>query len=377
MSVIRVADHGIVCASRKGTQRQSLCFPLICVSPAGRWLCAFRAAPAKTPNKGQHVLLTWSDDRGKSWHEPVERFVPFKVNGRAGRIRGAALTAAKDRLLAALCWVDYSDPDAPFFNPETEGLLDTKILLAHSDDRGVSWSEPTVLETPAYPVPTPLTGPILCLANGDLVCHFELNKHYNDLQPWQHSSVMMFSSDGGMTWGRPTTVAHDPSNRFFYWDQRPSVLKDGRLFDVFWTFDRQTARYINIHARQSTDSGRTWSEIWDTGVPGQPAPVRELLDGNLIMVYVDRTRDTMIKARLSPDGGRRWPDESESVLYSGARKSETDSKSSMQDAWTEMAKFATGLPDTAPAGDDAVLVVYYAGTHPDLTSIEWLKLTCK
>jgi hypothetical protein len=96
----------------------------------------------------------------------------------------------------------------------------------------------------------------------------ELNKAYYDTSVWRHSSVLMFSKDGGRSWPEHAITGHDPENRVFYWDQRPGVLRDGVLLDLFWTYDNRSAAYLNIHARESRDCGSTWSAMWDTGVPG-------------------------------------------------------------------------------------------------------------
>ncbi len=112
---------------------------------------------------------------------------------------------------------------------------------------------------------------------------------------------MMFSKDGGKTWLEHIITSSDPENRIFYWDQRPGVLADGSILDLFWTYDNHKAKYLNIHARESRDAGRTWSQLWDTGVPGQPAPVVSLGNAQLAMVYVDRTRAPAIRCRTGCD----------------------------------------------------------------------------
>ncbi|MBI4025498.1 MAG: hypothetical protein HY360_10995 [Verrucomicrobia bacterium] len=161
---------------------------------------------------------------------------------------------------------------------------------------------------------------------------------------------------------------------FFYWDQRPGVLANGRILDAFWTFDRKTAVYLNIHARESRDNGRTWSEMWDAGIPGQPAPPVSLPDGRIALVYMDRTKAPALKLRLSSDGGRSWPKETEMVLYEAKLPTQTWDKKSMQDAWSEMGKFSVGLPATATTRNGDVLIVYYAGTHTNQTGIEWVRV---
>lgn len=372
---MKIVARGLVFAGEKGTDHQSCAFASIAALPGGRWLCGFRAAPTKGATTGQHALITWSDHEGRSWRRPLRPFAPPPIDGRPGLFRAAYLTALGGaRVLATLLWVDHSDPSLPFFNEETEGLLDTRIFLSQSADAGATWSAPLLMDTSPFNVPTPLTGPVLVLPNGEWACQFELNKHYYDTAVWRHSSLMMFSRDEGKSWPEHAIVSNDPENRVFYWDQRPGVLADGSILDVFWTYDNQAAVYLNIHARRSADNGRTWSEIWDTHVPGQPAPPVSLRDGRIAMVYVDRTGSPAIKLRVSDDGGRTWPPSSETILYQAALSTQTERKGSMQDAWAEMAKFSVGLPATAMLADGDLLVVYYAGPETDHTSIEWVRL---
>ena len=274
--------------------------------------------------------------------------MPFggvSVEGKAGIFRAAGLTPlGGDRVLATLMWVDSSDASLPFFNEETEGLLNTLIFFSISDDQGEHWSAPERMDTRPFEVPTPITGPVLRLSEDRWGCQFELNKHYYDRSVWRQRSVMMFSEDGGKTWPEHVYVSGDPGNRIFYWDQRPGVLADGRILDVFWTYDTAEAVYLNTHACESRDQGRTWSAMWDTGVPGQPAAPVSLPDGSVVMAYVDRTAAPIIKARVSCDGGRSWLDEGEVVVYDSEIESQIWDKSSMDDAWAEMEAYSVGLP---------------------------------
>src|SRR3989304_5479958 len=145
---MRIVERGCVFKRREGSAYQSCTFPQIAVLPSGRWLCSFRAAPAKAATRDNHVLLTWSDDEGRSWSEPIEPFTAPQEGGRPGMLRLAALTPLEGRqVLAALCWVDHSAPDLPLFNEKTEGVLDTLILLAKSSDMGQTWSLPVFVDT--------------------------------------------------------------------------------------------------------------------------------------------------------------------------------------------------------------------------------------
>jgi Neuraminidase (sialidase) len=372
---MKVIDRGTVFAGEVGTDHQSCCFPAICALPGGRWLCGCRAAPTKSATTGQHVLLTWSDDEGKTWSKPLSPFVPPHIDGNPGLFRYVALTAlGGNQVLAMLYWVNHSDPSLPFFNEETEGILDSRLFLAKSEDAGLTWSEPKLVDTSPFNVPVAITGPVLILSNGAWACQFELNKAYYDTSVWRHSSVLMFSQDQGQSWPKHAITSNDPENRVFYWDQRPGVLADGTVLDVFWTYDNQAATYLNIHARESMDNGCTWSQLWDAGVPGQPAQPVSLPDGRIAMVYVDRTGPPAIKMRISSDKGRTWRESGEVVIHQAGSGSQTWNKGSMQDAWAEMGKFSTGLPATSPLQNGQILVVYYAGPDTDRTDIRWARL---
>lgn len=365
-------DEGLVFQASVGTDRQSATFPLACVTRSGRWWVAFRAAPTKLKNEGQHVLLTWSDDQGRSWHDPIEPFTSPQIDGKPGLLRFGGLTeVGEGRLIAVVNWVDHSNPELPYFDEATEALLDTRIFLSFSDDAGRTWSPLRVADTAPFNVPTPLTGPILMLPDGEWLCQFELNKAVGDPEPWKHASIFLFSKDEGRTWPRHTVAAQDPEGRVFYWDQRASVLPDGRLLDFFWTFDREKAVYLNIHARESRDAGRTWSDLSDTGVPGQPGPAFTLGDGALAMPYVDRTGAPAIRVRRSEDGGRHWPEDSVLTVYASQGVSQTREKQTMGDAWSEMYDFSVGLPHAARLPGGGALVVYYAGPKTDATGIRW------
>lgn len=370
-----VEDSGEIFSGRPGGPISSATFPLACVSRSGRWLCAFRGAPAKVPNAGQHVMLTWSDDCGKTWRDPFAPFSPPMLDGKPGLFRFAGLTRLHGgRIMAAINWVDHADPAAPYFNETTEGLLDTRVFTSISQDDGATWSTPRPVDTRPFTVPTPLTGAIVRFEDDELACPIELNKPYGDTLPWEHASVLLFSTDGGKTWPRHSVVTKDPENRIFYWDQRASLLPDGRLFVVFWTYDREKSTYLNIHTRFSDDHGHSWTALRDTGVAGQPGPVFALEDGELVMPVVDRSGPTKITVRKSEDKGISWPDEDVVVVYDSEATTQTREKSSMQDAWAEMGAFSVGLPHAAPLPGGGALLVYYAGRETDATGIRWAKI---
>ncbi|MCM8759212.1 MAG: glycoside hydrolase [Candidatus Omnitrophica bacterium] len=373
---MEIIDRGIAIKGEKGTDYQSCLFPGFCVLPSGRWLVSCRAAPARNNNWNQRVFLSYSDDEGKSWSEPFAPFQPAEVKGKIGVFRGAYLTSlGGSEVFAALHWIDYTDPDLPVFNEKTEGVLDCLIFVSRSFDNGMSWSKPELIDTsPYFNWPVPITGPALYIEPDCLALQFELNKPYYETSPWHHASVLLFSHDRGKTWKQPIIVAKDPENKIFYWDQRPGVLSDGSILDVFWTYNNENCSYLNIHARYSPDKGKTWSEIWDTGVPGQPGHPVSLRDGKIAMPFIQRDGFPVIKMRISSDNGRTWQENTEIIVYNSADKFSHSERKSMKDTWSEFNKFTTGWPITAKTKNSDIIVAYYNGPHPDHTNIEWVRI---
>ena len=74
-----VIDRGVVYPGGSSGTRQSCCFPGVCVLPGGRWVVSFRAASTKEGMHDQHLLITWSDDEGQNWSEPIEPFSPMQI----------------------------------------------------------------------------------------------------------------------------------------------------------------------------------------------------------------------------------------------------------------------------------------------------------
>jgi len=370
----RIVKAGMVYAG-KSPDRASCCFPRICVC-GKRWLCVFRAAPAKEQSRGQQTLLTWSDDEGATWTEPAAPFPPMAHEGAPGVFREAGLSEVRPgELLATLWWVDYSDPDLPLFNWETEGLLGSRIFVSESPDAGRTWKTPRPVRTGPFTGPTPPAGHVI-VAGGCLALGFEEYKPYRQEGDWRHCSAMMLSADGGWTWDRHVVVGHDPAGRMFYWDQRACAVGGEDVFVVFDTFEKGAGTRPTIHARRSFGGLAGWSELWDTGVAGQPGYPLELPDGRITLVVNDRGEDPGIKLRWSEDGGRTFPGHTGFTVYAPARPGKQSmERANLQDVMAELNTLAVfGYPcqRLLPNGD--ILISYYAGATPDTTRVFWARV---
>jgi len=366
---MRIIRKGFVTKPEEDENYKSNAFPCIVKLPSGRWLAGFKAAKKKGDCDLQHAVMAWSDDEGRTWSRPHEPLKLPDVDGVEGQSRILYfLPLGGSRVLMLLNWVDSSDTSEPYYDPNTEGLKDTRIFYCFSEDEGMTWSDAQLMCTDPVKDPVPLTGAPFMLGDGTIVCEFEINKRKDDPSKWIHRSAMIFSKDGGRTWGDVSIVTEFPD--MYYWDQRPNVLSDGiSIIDFFWTLDGISQRYLNIHARKSSDGGKTWGDIWDTGIYGQPGQPVDLGDGRLATIEIDRSVRPVITVRTSRDQGITYD---ESLVVYDSRLGKQDSRDmSMNEAWDEMAGFSVGHPGLIDLGEGNILAYYYAGDHCDDTRIEF------
>jgi len=370
---MRILNRGVIPKPLDDKNFSSNTFPCIEKLPSGRWLCAFKAAEKKGDCDFQHAVMTWSDNEGKTWIPSFEPVSLPNIDGIPGKSRIMYfLSLGGRRVLMVLNWVDASDMSKPYYDSSNESLKDTRIFSCFSEDNGETWLKPELMNTHPVNNPVPLTGAPLMLKDGTIICQFEVNKHVWDNSKWVHKSSMIFSRDGGKTWDGVVNVTEIPD--MYYWDQRPGVMADGRtIVDFFWTLDGRRQQYLNIHACESLDGGKTWGELWDTGIYGQPGQPVDLGDGRIATIAIDRSDRPVITVRTSRDRGRTYDDEL--VIYDGDLSKQDSRNMSMNEAWDEMGRFSVGHPNLIKLGDGEILAYYYAGNHYNSTSIEFVRIS--
>jgi hypothetical protein len=183
--------------------------------------------------------------------------------------------------------------------------------------------------------------------------------------------VFFHSPDQGLTWGGPVVAGQDPTGRIFNWDLRCCVAPAGQIATFAWTYDTQTAHYLNIHQRISSDHGRTWSAPEDLGMADQAGPPAVLPDGRVVLAWVDRFGSHSIRARVATTVAAPFDPASEVVVYTHGSPAKQDAKTG--DLLAEMGVWSFGLPAVTALPDGDVLVVYYAGDTAAM-DIRWARL---
>jgi hypothetical protein len=351
---MRVTPVKLLFQGTAGTRTTSCCFPSIAAISDSHLIATWRVGSSKDSGDGT-IFLAESGDGGETWSEPRQ---PFGHQFAPGELRYAPITViSKTHLLAAVMWVDRSDASRPLFNPETEGLLETRTLIYRSTDCAKSWQLISEIDDSPYKSPLAITGPILKFGDR-LACPFEVNKPYESTDPWRHAAAIKFSDDGGGSWQEAIEVANDPSGGLMFWDQRHAV-RENECWATFWTFDRRTKSDGNIHDACSSDAGRTWTTPRDTGLTGQIAHPIWLQDGRRMLIYVDRFQTRSIRFAVESIQGA-FNDAGEIYRHPHAA-TEAEPGVEAGQYLQDMNLWSFGRPDAVEFRRGFVRVIFYAG----------------
>lgn len=371
---MRIIGRGTIYdATRAAPSARFATFPVLERTPDGRVLAAFRVGSSKD-SADEDVRVLASDDEGRTWREIFGGFGDILPGGWRARAMGVT-HLSHGGLIGAITAIDRSDPARPLADPNTQGLLPAKILVAESSD-GATWSAPREVPTAPY-VGCVTTGAILLLRDGTLALPYESWKDWGDTRYGEHRAALRLSSDGGYTWPGLSIVAHDPAGQLLFWDQRLSAdPMTGALVGMFWTHDRTAAQDALIHIAWCDAGGTSWSAPESTGIAGQIASPLFLPGGRLLATYVHRHDPPGIRAVLSDDGGRTWRLDKELRVYDRRRagaESGMGGTRDFGDYWADMSVWSFGHPAPLllPGGD--VLLAYYAGDGTAM-GVEWVRI---
>lgn len=366
---MKIIDRGIIYSGENNPALSSCAFPAVCRLSDGTLLASFKGGATKGPyNRDDHAMTCISTDGGKTWGQPFEQFVPPVVDGKPTTLRTLYyVEAEKGNLLAVCNAVDATMADLPYYNEVTEGLKDTYVMVSHSADGGKTWSDLTRVQVNSfYNMPLPLTGAPFLTADGRIGIQFEVNKPYYETKYWVHHSCAVYSDDGGYTWGNEVVITDNPD--VYYWDQRIDTLADGTVTDIFWTFDRTKGDYVNIHYCESRDGGRTFGELTDTGLSGQPGNVIDGKNNGRLAIYINRDAAPVIRLAESLDG-KIWKDVL--TVFDFGENTKGKQNTCMNDVWAEMGAFSIGHPFVERLDENRIICYFYCGPSTHRTDFRY------
>ncbi len=366
-----IAGGTIFDAAEAPVNCRSCAFTSVARLTDGTLLVAFRNATGRDTPDGRLRIMR-SRDVGRTW-ETIVPGMTTAVDGIEGNLYSGYFTEFEPgRLVGAFVWVDRSDPERSFVNPDTAGVLPMRALTAESTDGGATWHAFRTVDLSPH-VGCSVTGPIMRLPGDVLALPYERWKEYDDPRPGDHGAQLRLSRDGGLTWSETVTVASDPDAHVFYWDQRIAVHPEtGQLVGMFWTHDRRVEQDTENHIAWGTPDGLDWTSPRPTGWRGQHCEPIAVGGDRLVALYVHRHDPPSLRAVLSEDFGQAWQTGTEIVFYDSAIGTEPGAAGTrvFEEFWQDMMAWRFGHPRGVLLPDGSLFVAYYAGDER-ATSMRW------
>lgn len=263
------------------TNRAFQGIPSMAVTPGGRLWANWYAGPTPGEDQNNYVVLSTSNDGGKTWQEalvidpdgegPVRTFDPELWMAPDGKLRVFwAQTIGHESTIGGVWCIETAEPESakPVWS-EPQRITD-----------GVMMCKPLVLSSGEWVLPA------------------------STWRQTDHSAKMVVSTDQGKTWSIRGACNVPVEARQF--DEHMFVeRKDGSL----WLLVR--TKY-GIGESVSTDRGVTWPELTPSGIahPSARFFISRLHSGNLLLVkhgpIAEKTGRSHLTAFLSTDDGKTW-----------------------------------------------------------------------
>ncbi len=203
-----------------------------------------------------------------------------------------------------------------YFTQFSSGSSDfdhNSVAEVHSDDQGMTWTQPTLVARPPGGTLSMMVLCVLRLADGRIALAYDRKDSFLECHPY-----IQFSADEGATWSQPALIAPGPGY-YTINNDRMIQLRSGRLI-LPMGFDRSRSRKNDISSLDerslilwflSDDGGATWREgksAWGSPVPSasglQEPGVVELADGSLLS-WARSDAGCQFEFH-SHDGGETW-----------------------------------------------------------------------
>ena len=186
--------------------------------------------------------------------------------------------------------------------------------MLRSTDNGINWSArySTPINSPHGPIE---------LSDGRLLYPGR------DFDESNHHMGVAESLDDGVTWHILSKIPPRQGEQSgFYHELHGVEAADGTI--IVQIRNHNSANDGETLQTESTDGGKTWSEIHAIGVWGVPSHLLKLKDGRLLMTYGYRRDPMGNQARVSTDNGRTWS--APIQISDGARITDVGYPSSVQ-----------------------------------------------
>lgn len=295
-----------------------------------------------------------STDQGRTWSEPERIFEPDESNCRVStEIR---MSRAHDgSLVGFVNLLRRTDPEAPTTNRETGGTVEREHAVIRSND-GRTWSE---LEPIRMPFDWKCFGepsPILALSADRWLLPSLTRLNWDGECPVGLKSFVMISEDQGKSWPRTADVFNLWPEGIITWEQKQTLLGDGRILAVTWAFHNERRENLPNHYTFSSDGGESYGPPRHSPLHGQTCTPLALT-GNLILCAYRRLDRNGLWAHVAEIDGDAWNPVTELCLWGSDREAIAGGRdSSIQ----QQHNLQFGFPQLVRLQDGTILVVFWA-----------------
>ena len=361
MRVEILSDQAATPNLEAGAKGVACAFPQAAVLADGRLAIVYRRGETKHSYDGVFVFQRSSPDR-TVWERPVVVFDGAARQPKQTVVSGGMCLTPKGTLCATFSTVEELPAGMYMFSAEGMALK-RRVFAARSVDGGQTWSEATLVDTRPYELVGITTKPFI-LPDGRLFAPIEIGTPAG-----VQSSFAVISEDDGRSFGPLMTCADDTSGRLSLCDARYTVLPDGRLLMLLWTFRREDEETIEVHQSYSADAGKTWTPAQSIGILGQITVPLALPGGAVIAASNYRLPPEGSRLWYSPDGGATW-DTQHPIQMWDARLTRIlgepvaavveRNRAAGDSIWQALGGFTFGTPDLVGLPDGSVALTYYA-----------------
>ena len=221
---------------------------------------------------------------------------------------------------------------------------------------GEIWSELQSLEPPldwrCFGEPSP----ILALSDTRWLLPSLTRLNWQGECPYGLKSFVMISDDAGRTWPRSVDVFNLWSDKIITWEQKQTVLRDGRILAVTWAFNNDSKENLPNLYTFSEDEGESYGPPLRSPLHGQTCTPLPLADGMVLFVY-RRVDKNGLWAHLAEIKGTEWQTVTDTCLWGSDREAMPGAKdSSIQ----HMHQLQFGFPQLTLLQSGEIYVVFWA-----------------